>query len=129
MQDLIVNFLFDGILLLAGAIAFFTARFILAKLGTENAKKAQAEIENIQKQIEGKQGLAWEAVKFAEQAGKDLKLKGEQKYRLAAEKFMERVEVEFGILLDEEEIEVLIKAALREIKDTFGEQWANAIEK
>ena len=72
--------------------------------------------------------MAWEAVKFAEQVGIELDIHGTEKFNKAASVLAERVESEFGILLTDKEIEVLVKAALREIKDQFGEQWAQAVK-
>ncbi|WP_222927706.1 phage holin [Biomaibacter acetigenes] len=80
----------------------------------------------IQEELTAKQELALLAVRFVEQVYKDLH--GEEKYQKAAEWLVEQA-AKIGLNLTAEEVKGLIEAALREMKDVFGEEWANAIEK
>ena len=53
-------------------------------------------------------------------------LHGPEKYEKAAEWLAARAR-KLGLELTPEEVKGLIEAALREIKDTFGEEWAWAV--
>jgi hypothetical protein len=71
-----------------------------------------------------KQVLASLAVKFVEHAYTDLH--GQEKYEQAAVWLADRAH-ESGIKMNADEIKGLLEAALRMVKDEFGEQWAKMI--
>ena len=82
-------------------------------------------LETIETELLAKQELAALAVRFAEQFYFDLD--GPEKYIRASVWLSERL-AEKGIKFSADEIRGLIEAALREIKDQFGNEWANEIE-
>lgn len=85
-------------------------------------RKIKAEqLQYIALQMEQKKALAILAVKFVEQTYRGLH--GEEKYNEAAKWLSER-SAEYGIKISDVEIKGLIEAALREIKDHFGEHWS-----
>lgn len=86
-------------------------------------RKIKAEqLQNIILQLSQKKALAILAVRFAEQTYKDLH--GEDKYNEAAQ-WLSAQAAEYGIKITDVEIKGLLEAALREVKDRFGEHWAN----
>jgi hypothetical protein len=66
------------------------------------------------------------AVRFVEQVYVDLH--GQEKYEKAAEWLSTRL-LSKGLDVSAGEIKGLIEAALRELKDSFGEEWAKAVTK
>lgn len=118
MHDLIIKLATDAIVLLVVAIGYFTSRFLVEKIGAQKVAK-------IQSQIELKQGLSYMAVKFVEQAWGELA--NEHKYDQAAAWLQEQAAA-LGLKLTTQETRGLIESALRDIKDEFGEEWANVIE-
>lgn len=117
MHDLIMtvieNILIILVTLAAGAIVVYLKR----RLGVEGVQKLETELVL-------KQELATLAVRFVEQVYRDLG--GEEKYSQAALWLSSRLG-EKGINISPDEIRGLIEAALRELKDQFGNEWAKAI--
>lgn len=119
MEDKILNLAYDLLAILIPLLAGFLVELLRWKLGTEKMRK-------IQEELNAKQELAVLAVRFVEQVYKDLH--GEEKYQKAAEWLVSQAE-KIGLKLTADEVKGLIEAALREMKDAFGEEWANVIEK
>lgn len=78
-------------------------------------------LEAVRTELLAKQELAAVAVRFAEQLYQNYD--GPEKY-VNASKWLEARLAEKSILVSDEEIRGLIEAALREIKDQFGNEWA-----
>lgn len=119
MEDLLARLLYDLLVLLATIAAGYAVAWLRKRLGVEGMKRIEAELAT-------KQELAALAVRFTEQVYKDLH--GPEKYQKAAEWLAARAQ-EHGLKVSSDEIKGLIEAALRELKDTFGEEWAKASEK
>lgn len=118
MDGLIMTVIENILIILITLAAGFIVAYIRKRLGVEGMLKIEAELAL-------KQELAALAVRFAEQAFRDLK--GEEKYNRAAEWLAERAE-EIGLAITAGEIKGLIEAALRAFKDEFGEEWAKQKE-
>lgn len=118
MEQLFVDLAYNLIYLLAALLAAFSVALLKRKLGTEKMRQIEAEMAL-------KQDLAVLAVKFVEQAWTDLH--GEAKYNHAAAWLSGRAG-ELGLKVSDSEIKGLIEAALRSLKDEFGEEWANTIK-
>lgn len=89
------------------------------------ANKAGVErLQYLQRELEAKQELATLAVRFAEQAFRDAG--GPAKLAVATEWLSARAK-ERGINVTPDEIRGLIEAALRMLKDSFGEEWAKVV--
>lgn len=108
------------ITILSAIGAAFAIKWIKNKIGTEKFKQVQEKLYIIQK-------IAIEACKFAEQQGIDIGVKGEEKLKIACEWMSSRLKEE-KINVSPEQIEAFIKAALRTLKDTWGEEWADQIK-
>jgi LL-H family phage holin len=119
MEDKILNLAYDLLAILIPLLAGFLVELLRRKLGTEKMRK-------IQEELTAKQELALLAVRFVEQVYTDLH--GEEKYNKAAEWLVAQA-AKIGLKLTADEVKGLIEAALREMKDAFGEEWANVIEK
>ena len=118
MEDLLINLLSNLLCLLAALIAAFLVAFLKQKVGTERLRQIDAELMT-------KQELAMLAVRFAEQAYRDFR--GEEKYQKAAEWLATRAG-QLGLAITADEMKGLIEAALRTLKDDFGEEWANKVK-
>lgn len=118
MEDLFLS-LVQNLFYLLGTIA---VGFIIALLKEKYGVEA---LQRVQKELETKQELAYLAVKFVEQAYKDLD--GKEKYTQAAVWLSNRIE-EIGLEITEDEIKGLIESTLRHIKDELGEEWAEVIK-
>lgn len=118
MDTPIINIGYQALGILIPALCLIVIELIRRKLGLEKMKKIQAELET-------KQELASLAVQFVQQGYKELN--GQNKYNRAAEWLAARVR-ERGIKVTADEIKGLIEAALRSLKDEFGERWANQVE-
>ena len=116
MSDQVLALCYNALAILIPALCLITIELVRRKLGLENIKKVQAELST-------KQELASLAIKFVEQAYKDLH--GADKYNQAASWLAARAG-EKGIKVTSDEIKGLIEAAVRMAKDEFGEQWASA---
>lgn len=118
MEDLLLQLAYDLLAVLIPVLAAMAVEFMRRRLGIENLKK-------IQQTLEAKQEIALLAVRFAEQAFKDLH--GQEKYDKAAEWLSARVQ-ENGFDISDEEIQGLIEAALRKLKDEFSEEWKEELQ-
>ncbi|AGL03919.1 phage holin family protein [Desulfoscipio gibsoniae] len=115
MEDKVIQISYDVLAVLIPALVALLFELIRRKLGTENLNK-------IAVQLETKQDLALLAVRFVEQVYKDAG--GQAKFNEALEWLSARAN-EHGIKITADEARGLIEAALRELKDSFGEEWAN----
>jgi len=114
MEDLILNVVYDILLLLITVAAVYLNVWLRQKLSAEGVKGAHHA-------LAAKQDLAIVAVKYAEQAMKDAL--GGEKYR-AATGWVKQQAGKIGLDFSDEEIGALIEWAVRECKDQFGDQWA-----
>lgn len=112
-EHMLIDLSYSVLSILIPALCAIAIELLRRKLGLENIKKVQHELNN-------KKELAHLAVKFVEQAYKDLK--GQEKCDKAAEWLTARIQ-EQGIKVSAEEVIGLIEAAIRMAKDEFGEQW------
>jgi LL-H family phage holin len=92
------------------------AAYLKRLVGTERLRQIGA-------QLELKKELAEAAVRFAQQAYKDLG--GAAKYDAAARWLAAQAQAH-GLQITDAEIKGLIEAALRELKDVWGETWDQA---
>jgi len=118
MEELVMKLAFDLLLLLITAGVALAVELIRRKLGTEQMRKIQTELEM-------KQELALVAVKAVEQLWAGI-LKGSEKVSKAAEIISNQAN-RIGLTIPPDEIEALIEWAVRTMKDEFGEQWANVV--
>lgn len=115
MEDLIYNLLLILLQILIPILVGVVINLLFNKLGTEKINKYRQE-------LDAKQELALLAVRVAEQIYYDLK--GPAKLEKAMSWMVEQCG-KAGLNYTENEIRGLIEAALRMIKDEFGEKWAN----
>lgn len=118
MEDKLLQLAYDLLAILIPALAALTVEYLRRRLGTEKVKR-------IQEELATKQELAILAVRFVEQVYKDLH--GPDKYQKAAEWLAARAQ-EHGLKLTADEIKGLIEAALRQLKDAFGNEWAKQVQ-
>jgi len=118
MDNLLMQLAYDLLAVLIPVLMAMAIEFLRRHLGVENLKK-------IQQTLEAKQELALLAVRFVEQAFKDLH--GQDKYDQAAEWLYARAQ-ENGFDISDEEIKGLIEAALRKLKDEFSEEWKDELQ-
>lgn len=118
MHDMLVNLLYDVLVILATVAAGYAVMWLRKKLGVEGMQKIMSE-------LKAKQELAALAVRFVEQVYTELH--GEAKYQKAAEWLAARAQ-EHGLKLTADEIKGLIEAALRQLKDAFGNEWAKQVQ-
>ena len=118
MEDKILQLAMDAIAILVPALLAIGLELLRRKLGVETLRK-------VQKELETKQDLAFIAVKFVEQAYQDYG--GLEKFDVAEQWLVARLK-ERGLKTTDSEITGLIEYALRTLKDTFGEEWANVVE-
>lgn len=118
MEKVVLDLLYNLLILLATLLAGYAVAWLRKKIGVEGMKKIESELAT-------KQELATLAVRFVEQTYKYLH--GEAKYNKAAEWLVAQA-ARIGLKLTEEEIKGLIEAALRELKDAFGNEWAKQIQ-
>ncbi|MEN6351674.1 MAG: phage holin [Syntrophomonas sp.] len=116
-ENMLVNLAYGALSILVPALCAIVIELMRRKLGLENIKKVKHELDN-------KKELANLAVKFVEQAYKDIK--GRDKFDKAAEWLASQAK-EKGLQVTPEEIQGLIEAAIRMAKDEFGEQWGKAV--
>lgn len=117
MKDTILTLAYDLIVILVPMLVGFLVELLRRKLGVEKMKR-------IQQELSTKQDLAVLAVRFVEQVYKDYN--GPEKYNKAAEWLVAQLE-KTGLKFTTDEVKGLIEAALREIKDNFGDEWAKTI--
>lgn len=118
MEDKLVQLAYDLLAILIPTLAALAVEYLRRRLGTERVKR-------IQEELATKQELAILAVRFVEQVYKDLH--GPDKYQKAAEWLAARAQ-EHGLKLTADEIKGLIEAALRQLKDAFGNEWAKQVQ-
>lgn len=114
MEGKIVQVAYDVLAVLIPALVGLAMEYLRRKLGTEKMEK-------LKKELAVKKELAILAVRFVEQVYKDLH--GPEKYQKAAEWLSARA-AEYGFNVTPDEIKGLIEAAIRELKDSLGEEWA-----
>jgi LL-H family phage holin len=112
--DALTKVVFDVLLVLTPVLVAVVAEYVRRVLGTERLRR-------IQEELATKQALALAAVRFVEQVYHDLH--GEEKYQQALEWLSSRL-AQYGLKATPEELRGLIEAALRAIKDEFGNDWA-----
>ncbi|MDK2794413.1 MAG: hypothetical protein PWP75_1042 [Caldanaerobacter sp.] len=117
MEQKILSLCYDLLAVLVPVLAGFLVELLRRKLGAEKMRK-------IQEELNTKQELAILAVRFVEQVYTDLH--GEEKYSKAAEWLVAQA-AKVGLKLTADEVKGLIEAALRELKDSFGEEWAKTV--
>lgn len=118
MEDKLLQLAYDLLAILIPALAALAVEYLRRRLGTEKVKR-------IQEELAAKQELATLAVRFVEQVYRDLH--GPDKYQKAAEWLAARAQ-EHGLKLTADEIKGLIEAALRQLKDAFGNEWAKQVQ-
>ena len=118
MEGRFLNLMYDVIYILAALVAAAIIAYLKKKLGTEK-------LQQIETELLAKQELAFLSVRFVEQVYKDLH--GEEKYNKAAEWLAARIQ-ERGLKITPDEVKGLIEAALRTLKDEFGEAWAKQVK-
>jgi LL-H family phage holin len=118
LDEKIIALSYNAMTILVPVLCAILIELIRRKLGLENCRKIQAELQT-------KQVLATLAIKMAEQAFKDLH--GQDKYDQAAT-WLATQAGERGIKVTPNEVKGLIEAALRMAKDEFGEEWAKREE-
>lgn len=119
MDQMIMNVIWNVLVLLITILAGVVIRFMVEKLGTEKLRRAQAQWESME-------DLTAVAIKYAEQAWREY---GGEKKKEKALAFLARELSRRGIKASEDTLNDLIEAILREIKDALGEEWAKAIDK
>jgi LL-H family phage holin len=118
MEDLLMQVLWDLLVLLITILAGVFIKFLTKKLGIEQMKLAQSKWESMK-------DLASVAVKYAEQAYINYGGTAKKEKALA---FLSRELSGLGINVSTDTLNDLLEAALREIKDTLGEDWADALK-
>lgn len=108
---------YDALAILVPVLVAAAAEYLRRKLGNER-------LEQVRRELETKKELANTAVKFAEQAWKDAG--GEEKYEAAVGWLAAEAQAR-GMKVTDAEVKGLIEAALREIKDALGEEWAKSM--
>lgn len=116
MENLILSVIYDVFAVLITVATGYFVAWLRQKLGAEGIRRVHHE-------LAAKQDLAIVGVKYAEQALRSAL--GSEKYRAAADWIKKQAD-RIGLDLSDEEIDVLVEWALREIKDQFGDQWAKA---
>jgi len=114
-NDIFMQFFTQLLMVLATAVSGYGIAFLRKRLGVEKMKKAQ-EILFTHKE------LALEAVRFAEQ-----RFDGEEKLQRAMEQLSTHSS-KMGIQVDPELLESLVETAIRELKDSFGEEWGKTVK-
>jgi LL-H family phage holin len=118
MEDKLLQIAYDLLAILIPALAALAVEYLRRRLGTEKLRKIQTE-------LAAKQELALLAVRFVEQVY--TQLHGPEKYQKAAEWLAARAQ-ERGLALTADEVKGLIEAALRQLKDAFGNEWAKQLQ-
>ena len=118
MENKLIALTSNLLAILIPILVGLAVEYLRRRLGTEKVKR-------IQEELATKQELATLAVRFVEQVYKDLH--GPDKYQKAAEWLAARAQ-EHGLKLTADEIKGLIEAALRQLKDAFGNEWAKQLQ-
>lgn len=119
MKEIIMQLSYEALAILIPLLVAVAAEYLRRKLGNER-------LQRIKQELETKKELASTAVKFVEQAWRDYG--GQNKYKEAAAWLTAQAQAR-GFSVTEAEVKGLIEAALREIKDQLGEEWAKVSEK
>jgi len=99
-------------------LAAMAVELLRRKLGVEKMAA-------IERELSAKQDLGVMAVRFAEQAYRDLG--GKEKYNAAARYLAHHANAR-GLKVSEQEIRALIESSLRSLKENFTDAWAETIE-
>jgi hypothetical protein len=116
INEQIFSVILNVISVLAAILSGYIITWAKNKIGTEKLQQLEATkiiIEN----------TALEAVRYAEQHGLDIGAKGNEKLDLACTWLSSNLK-ENGITVPPYQIVGIVKAALRTMKDTFGEEWS-----
>lgn len=113
MDTVLIDLAYNFLALVIPVIAVMAVEVIRRYLGLQK-------MEQIDRAISSKKELALIAVRFVEQAYKDLH--GEDKYKQAATWLTEQIN-RYGFTISEAEIRGLIEAALRQLKDELLIEW------
>jgi len=119
MQNQLIQLGYDALAVLIPLLVALVGEYVRRKIGTENLTKIAA-------QLGTKQDLALMAVRFVEQVYKDAG--GQAKFNEALEWLSARAN-DHGVKVAPDEARGLIEAALRELKDSFGEEWGKVTSK
>lgn len=118
MEEQLMSLACSALSILVPAICAMIIELLRRKLGLEKIRQVQYELET-------KTKLAKCAVRFVEHYYREIH--GQEKYDRVAEWLAERAK-ERGLAIPAEEMQGLIEAALRMIKDEFGEQWGKQVK-
>lgn len=119
MDPLLHGILTDLVSLISTIVAGLLVFLIKRSLGIVTMKK-------IQQELSTKTELAQLAVKYVEQVFGGA-LKGPEKFAKAIE-WLTAQSNRLGITISQSEMQGLIEAALRDLKDTFGEDWGKVVQ-
>lgn len=118
MDNQIISELFLNIMYIIGLIfSYFIIALLKKKLGIENLKKIDHEIQTNQE-------LARLAVLYVQKSFKDVD--SQTKYREAFIALSEMLNKK-GIALTESEIQILIESSLKTLKKQFGNAWKEQV--
>lgn len=118
MEDKLLTLTGNLLTVLIPILAGLAVEYLRRRLGTEKMKR-------IQEELTAKQNLALLAVRFTEQVYTNLH--GEEKFNKAAEWLVAQA-AKMGLQLTANEVKGIIEAALRELKDAFGNEWAKQVQ-
>lgn len=113
MREQFVQLMFDVLKIVLPVLGVMLVRYLFSKVGIDKQDKIKSMIEN-------KKDLAIIAVRFVEQVYKDID--GEEKFHQAFQWVADAFE-KYGYSVDANEIEGLIEATLKQMKDEFADQW------
>jgi hypothetical protein len=126
MEDLIVGWAYDTIYILTCFLVGFLIALVKRKFSTEKILQAKAKAEEAKTLLDNKEKLARKAIEYTEQVAYKLSIQEELKLNHAIT-WMIKAAGKSGIKLSYEECEGFIEAALRAVKDKFGEEWGKNI--
>ena len=119
MQEAVVEALSILLPTAATVLAVMAVGWIRERIGVEG-------MEQVKMELYAKQELARLAVRSVEQVYRDI---GGQKKLDHALNWLGNQFKDKGFKLDDDEMRGLIEAALREMKDAFGEEWAKQLDR
>lgn len=117
MNEVLLDIIMQLVLLAAGTLAAVAVALIQKKLGLENLRRIDAELIT-------KRDIVDTAVLFVQQVYRALD--GPQKYSLAVERASELLE-QHKLIVSPEELQSLIEASVKVLKNEFGDAWNNAV--
>jgi len=115
MEGTLTSIGYQALGILVPALCAMAIELLRRRLGLEKMNK-------LQKELGTKKELAGLAVRFAEQAYKDLH--GQEKYDQAAI-WLSGQAKQRGIKISDEEVKGLIEASLKTAKEEFAQQWGS----